>query len=311
MPEAQQSTDTVVMIRPFAFGFNADTAASNRYQAQQPPEHDVSEVARREFDALASTLSAAGVNVVTVDDTADPHTPDALFPNNWFSTHADGQVVLYPMLAPSRRAERRRDIFEQLQTDRGHSVSDITDFSGLEANDVFVEGTGSLVLDRHAKVAYACLSDRTDPVGVKTICQALGYTPVMFTGVDAGGIPIYHTNVCLAIGTNWAIVSAEALASSVERAAVLDALAESGREIVTISLNQVAKFCGNALELMSTSGETLIAMSSQAHGALDELQRLTLSRHGRIVHADIGTIERLAGGSVRCMLAEIFLPAAR
>ncbi|MEM1262820.1 MAG: arginine deiminase-related protein [Pseudomonadota bacterium] len=309
MPEAKQSTNTVVMIRPFAFGFNADTAATNRYQLQQPPEADVSEEARREFDGLVATLAAAGINVVVVDDTADPHTPDALFPNNWFSTHGDGCVVLYPMLAPSRRAERRRDIFEHLESERQFSVSDVKDFSGLEQSEVFLEGTGSLVLDRQAQVAYACLSDRTDPTGVKIVCKELGYTPVMFTAVDAGGVPIYHTNVCLAIGTNWAIVSAEALASSVERAAVLEALATSGREIVTISLNQVAKFCGNALELTSSTGETLIAMSSQAHGALDELQRLTLSRHGRIVHADIGTIERLAGGSVRCMLAEIFLPA--
>ncbi|MEL7538896.1 MAG: arginine deiminase-related protein [Pseudomonadota bacterium] len=308
MRELAQSTDSVVMIRPQAFGFNPETAASNRYQAQEPPPDDQRAAAVEEFDGLVAALTEAGVNVVVFDDTPTPVTPDALFPNNWFSTHADGRFVTYPMLAPSRRAERRDDIPASLAADHGFVITETLSFAALEDDDIVVEGTGSLVLDRINGIAYACLADRTDAAGVAEICAALEFRPETFRAVDPGGAPIYHTNVCLAIGTNWAIICAEAITDGAERDRILGSLAASGREIVTISQAQVSRFCGNALELQSRSGATLIAMSSQAAAAFDDAQRLTLGRHGRIVHADIGRIEALAGGSVRCMLAELFLP---
>ena len=307
MSRQPQSTDTVVMIRPYAFRFNPDTAPSNRYQAQEAPEVDSHAAALAEFDGLVGALRRAGVDVIVVDDTPEPATPDSLFPNNWFSTHEDGRILTYPMLAPSRRGERRDDLAALLAS-RGRTVSAIVDFSSAEAKGVFVEGTGSLVFDRQFRVAYACESARTDPDGVRRICAELGYQAVLFRAEDVDGQPIYHTNVCLAIGTNWVIFCAEAIADTAERARVLSALAQSGREIVPISQAQVAGFCGNALELRSTHGTALIAMSARAMAALTDSQRLTLSRHAHIVHASVDHIETLAGGSVRCMLAEIFLP---
>lgn len=308
MTTAAQSTDTVVMIRPHAVRFNPDTAASNRYQAQAAPDDDPHPAALAEFDGLVRVLREAGVEVIVIDDTPEPATPDALFPNNWFSTHADGRFVVYPMLATSRRGERRDDIPALLAAEHGRVLNDIVDFSASEDDGVIVEGTGSLVLDRAYRIAYACVSERTHPDGVRAVCDVLGYRPVLFHATDADGAAIYHTNVCLAIGTNWAIVCAEAVDNRYERRRLLDSLAASGREIVTVSRTQVARFCGNALELRSRSGAALIAMSSQAAANLTDAERLTLGRHASILHAPIDRIEALAGGSVRCMLAEIFLP---
>jgi hypothetical protein len=291
-----QLTSTVMMIRPAGFESNPLTAASNRFQgksASSPAEQQV--MALREFDELVAALRAADIDVIVIDDTTEPHTPDAIFPNNWISTHADGRVVLYPMEAENRRTERREDIVERL--DAGRLISDIIDLSEHEADGHYLEGTGSMVLDRAHHVAYACVSSRThlDPLG--DFAQRLGYDVVAFDAVDSGGVPIYHTNVLLNVGEKLAVICDEAIPRDDQREAVLARLRETGHA-----------FAGNMLELRNRSGEKVVALSQQAWDSLDAEQRATLSANGRIVCTPIDNIEASAGGSVRCMLAEIHLP---
>ncbi|MEO0998171.1 MAG: arginine deiminase-related protein [Pseudomonadota bacterium] len=305
-----QSADTVLMVQPVRFQFNPQTADSNRFQSD-PADTGAADAQQRalaEYLGLAQTLTGAGVRVIEIADTPEPHSPDSVFPNNWITTHADGTVVVYPMEAPNRRLERRRDIVEHLAFVQGFDVRALLDLSFAETRGRYLEGTGSLVLDRPNRLAYAALASRTDPVLVDEFCRRLGYEAVTFTATDDNGFPIYHSNVMMCVGTRFAVVCLGSIRAADERRRVVDRLAASGHEVVEISLSQVARFAGNMLELRAAGGETLLAMSAQAERALNEPQRAALGAHARIVSAPIDTIEQLAGGSVRCMLAEIHLP---
>jgi hypothetical protein len=296
------------MVRPARFGFNPQTAGTNLFQRadQRPDDSERQSRVLAEFDALAASLSRAGVHVVAAADTADPAKPDAVFPNNWVSFHADGTVVLYPMFAPNRRLERREDLIAEVAREGSFRVARTVDLSHREAEAKFLEGTGSLVLDRAAHIAYACLSPRTDLDVLGEFAQLLDYELLTFDAQDAGA-PIYHTNVLMAVGTRFAVVCSESIGNPQHRDAVRSKLAATGHEIIDISLGQMRSFAGNLLELEGAGGR-LIALSSAAWNALDAQQRRQLESHGEIVAADIATIERLGGGSVRCMLAEIHLP---
>jgi hypothetical protein len=264
--------------------------------------------ALREFEGLASALEQAGVSVHVFDDTREPHTPDAIFPNNWVSFHADGTVVLYPMMAENRRLERRLDVLEALSAKHGFRASRIIDLTCHEQAGRYLEGTGSLVLDRIHRVAYACVSPRTDLDVLGDFAQQLDYDIVAFEAHDAGGAAIYHTNVLMSVGERFAAVCSSAIRED-ERAAVMDTLRGSGRAIVDLTLQQMASFAGNMLEIGSSRIGSVIAMSERARDSLTAVQRQTLeSSAGAIVATPIPTIERLGGGSVRCMLAEIHLP---
>ena len=310
-PEESQLASAVLMIRPVRFASNPLTAASNRFQGRNPDEPAQQQRdAEREFDGLRDALKAAGIDVVTVPDTPEPEKPDAIFPNNWVSFHADGRVVLYPMLAPNRRTERRADIIEALAADHGFLVREVVDLSFHEADGHFLEGTGSLVLDRVYRVAYACLSPRTTLEALGDFAQRLDYDVVAFDAVDSGGTPVYHTNVLMNVGEETAVICAEAITNDDQRTAVLARLRGTGHEVIEITMEQVNAFAGNMLELRAAAGNRIIAMSEQASNSLNDDQRAALERTSTIVSAPIEHIESSAGGSVRCMLAEIHLPRA-
>jgi hypothetical protein len=302
-----QSAAAVLMVRPHRFASNPQTQACNAFQREVGG--DVHAAAVAEFDALAAALRLAGVAVVAVEDSAEPQTPDAVFPNNWFSTHADGTVVLYPMCAENRRAERRLEVFAELR-ERGFGCNRLVDLSAHEIDGRFLEGTGSLVLDRVTRTAFACLSPRTHPAMLELWGEELGYRTFAFEARDAAGKPVYHTNVMLAIGSGWAVVCADSVTPPARRGELLAALAVGGRQVIAIDLEQMASFAGNILELRDASGRPVIAMSAQARAALRPDQIEALSVHGRIVASAVPTIETAGGGSVRCMIAEVFLPAA-
>jgi hypothetical protein len=306
----QQSTGDVLMIRLLRFAGNVETAVSNRFQhlAAAPDAERIQAQALAEFDGLAAALRRAGVQVHVFGDTPQPHTPDSIFPNNWVSFHADGTVVTYPMMAPSRRLERRMDLLEALSAQHGFRIARRIDLTPHEENEKFLEGTGSLVLDRAHRVAYACVSPRTDLDVLGDFSQQLDYELITFEAFDAEGAPVYHTNVLMCVGSRFATVCLDAIAQH-ERTGVLEALRSTGHTVIEISLAQMYAFAGNMLELRDGKGQTLIALSASAFEALSAEQRATLSRlGGPLVAAPIPTIERLGGGSVRCMLAEIFLP---
>jgi hypothetical protein len=304
-----QSAAAVLMVRPACFGFNAQTAPSNSFQRlpQAGAHSDLQALALGEFDALADGLRRAGVNVIVADDTPVPAKPDALFPNNWVSFHSDGTVVLYPMLAPNRRSERRDDVLRQVSGDGGFRITRTVDLSYREEHGKYLEGTGSLVLDRVGHVAYASLSPRTDLDVLGEFAQQLDYELVTFEALDGSGGAVYHTNVLMAIGARFAVVCGAAITQQRHRDAVYSMLRTRGREIIEISPAQMLQFAGNLLEL-APAGTNVIALSTTAWHSLDPGQRRALERHGRILTADIPVIERCGGGGVRCMLAEIHLP---
>jgi len=303
-----QSTNTVFVVRPARFGFNSETATSNHFQ-HSLANLDAATIQARtfaEFDALVAALRDRGVRVLVFDDTPAPSKPDAVFPNNWLTLHPDGRVLLYPMCAPNRRAERRPDILEALR--RQFTVTDVIDLSHHEQAGRFLEGTGSILFDHEHRVAYACVSPRTDAGLFTEVAAQLGYRPVTFRACDAAGQEIYHTNVMLCIGSGFAVVCVESIVDEAERAAVVASLTATGHEIVAISLAQVAGFAGNLLVLRTTAGAALLAMSQSAFEALIPAQHQTLSKYAALLPLAIPTIETIGGGSVRCMLAEVFLP---
>ncbi len=310
MTESQLAS-RVLMIRPARFESNPLTAASNRFQgktAASPEEQQAA--ALREFDGLVDALRSAGIDVVVFEDTPEPHTPDSIFPNNWISMHADGRVVLYPMEAENRRTERRDDIVDHLHDALGLSVSEIVDLTAHEEEGRYLEGTGSMVLDRSNRVAYACLSSRTHLDALGDFAQRMDYDVVAFDAVDSEGAPIYHTNVLMNVGERLAVICDEAIPREEQREAVLARLRDTGHEVIALRYEQLNAFAGNMLELRNEAGERVTAMSRQAYESLDPDQLARLEENGRIVSVPIDNIEMSAGGSVRCMLAEVHLPDA-
>jgi hypothetical protein len=303
MPE-QQSAQAVLMVRPACFGFNPQTAGSNAFQHARG---EAQATALAEFEGVAGALREAGILVLIAADTASPAKPDAIFPNNWVSFHGDGTVALYPMLAANRRLERREEIVRQVAREGGFRVSRTVDFSHHESQGKYLEGTGSLVLDRVRRVAFACSSPRTDLDVLGDFAQQLDYDLVTFDALDAQGRPIYHTNVMMAVGSEFAIVCGESMPHARHRDAVCAKLRETGHAIVDITRSQMLNFAANVLELQAPGGRVLV-MSSSALGSLNRAQRSQLESHARIVEVAIPHIETVGGGGVRCMLAEIHLP---
>ncbi|MCB2407909.1 citrulline utilization hydrolase CtlX [Hymenobacter lucidus] len=304
-----QSASTVFLVRPVRFAFNAETAASNHFQQAIAglSDAEVQEKAFAEFDNLAATLRGKGMQVLVFDDTPEPAKPDAVFPNNWGTFHPDGRVLLYPMCAPNRRAERRPDILAQLS--QQFALTEVVDLSHYEAQNRFLEGTGSIIFDHLHRVAYACVSARTDAGLFADVAAQLGYRPVAFHSYDQQGQEIYHTNVMMCVGARFAVVCLESITNATEQAAVTESLESTGHEIVPISLAQVARFAGNMLTLQPAAGaRELLAMSQSAFEALMPAQRATLGQYCELVPLPIPTIETIGGGSARCMLAEVFLP---
>ena len=300
------------MIRPHSFRKNEETATNNLYQKtlEGVSASTVIEQAQKEFDRLSTALGNAGVNVFVFDEQLPHETPDALFPNNWISTHETGTVCLYPMFAPNRREERREDVIVQLDHEAGFSIQNIVDFTEFELHNRFLEGTGSMVLDRINRKAYAAISSRTDETALLHFCQELDYEPVAFSAMQSAEDkrhPIYHTNVMMSIGSGFCAICLDSIDDAEERQAVIDELASDGREIIALSETQIERFAGNMLELQGSNGP-IIAMSSSAFHALDAEQIERLKKYGEIIHADLKTIETCGGGSARCMIAEIHLP---
>jgi hypothetical protein len=306
-----QSAGTVLMVRPARFAFNPQTAASNAFQSSSSPgqsgDSAAAQSAQREFDDLAGRLVNAGVVVIAAEDTPSPVKPDAVFPNNWVSFHRDGTVVLYPMLAANRRWERREELIQQVAREGSFRITRTVDLSYREDQGKFLEGTGSLVLDRARRAAYAAISPRTDLDVLGEFAQQLDYDLVTFEAFDPAGKPVYHTNVLMAVGTRFAVLCGDAIRDRGHRDAVTEKLRATGHEVLDISMGQMTRFAGNILELAPPSG-TVIAMSTAAWGSFEPMQRRFIERHGSVVAADIPVIEGLGGGGVRCMLAEIHLP---
>lgn len=304
-----QTTSHLLLVRPARFGANPETAPSNAFQqAPVAGEESVAALARQEFDALAGALRAAGALPWVADDTPEPVKPDAVFPNNWVSFHADGTIVLYPMQAASRRLERRREVLEGLASAGLARLDRMIDLAPLEAQGLYLEGTGSLVLDRRRGRAWAALSARTHPGAIAEFTRRTGIDVMAFHAVGAGGRPIYHTNVMLAAGERFAVVCADAVPDGRERAALLADLAGSGREVIEINPAQMAEFAANLLEVRGAGGRGVIALSQRAHQALTIVQRQHLAACATLLAVPVPTIERLGGGSVRCMIAEVFPP---
>jgi hypothetical protein len=299
-----QSTGTVLMVRPAHFAFNPETAPSNAFQVAAGAD---ASLALQEFDGLVRLLGRSGLQVIVAEDSPVPVKPDAIFPNNWVSFHRDGTVVLYPMLAPNRRLERRDDLIEQVVRDGGFRVTRAVDLSYREKEGKFLEGTGSLVLDRTHSVAYASLSARTDLDVLGEFAQLLDYDLMTFDAVGAKAQPVYHTNVLMAVGTRFAVLCSDAIVTPAHRAAVLERLRATDHEVIEISQDQMLAFAGNMLELHGSAG-TVIALSQGAWRSLEAAQRRRLESFGNVIAAEIPVIERLGGGGVRCMLAEIHLP---
>jgi hypothetical protein len=300
-----QSTNSVLMVRPCQFYPNPETAADNAFQARVDCAADaLSELARKEFDAAVETLHAAGINVHVFEDTTEPEKPDAVFPNNWISTHHDGRIVLFPMYSALRRRERRPDIVKELR--KHYRVTDVIDYSPFEDEGCCLEGTGSLVLDHLNKIAYVSLSNRSNPKVIQRFADDFSYESVTFTSIGSNGQAIYHTNVMMCIGTAFAIVGLETIPNERERQQVRTHLEETGKKIIELSANQIANFAGNAIELHNKTGEKLLVLSTRAARVLTEDQRKRLNRYARLVPLDLPTIE-LGGGSARCMIATIHL----
>jgi hypothetical protein len=307
--QERQCASAVFMIRPARFGWNPQTQASNRFQAQaRADDAEVSASALQEFDSALERLRSAHLDIHVFEDREEPACPDAVFPNNWVSLHADGTVVLYPMLAPARRAERRLDVLWQLEQQGGFAVRRLIDLTHHELAERYLEGTGSVVFDHAGRVAYACLSPRTDAAVLHELCDEIGYRPACFTATDGQGVPIYHTNVMMTIGEDFVLVCEEAVAEP-DRAGLMHALQAGGRRPVRISRAEMASFAGNQLQLRNREGRRVLVVSARGWGGLGESARAVLgSATDEVVALQIPTIESVGGGSVRCMLAEVFLP---
>ncbi|WP_439584216.1 citrulline utilization hydrolase CtlX [Dyadobacter bucti] len=304
-----QSTSRIMMIRPVRFAFNTETAESNKFQKASSAENTgeaAQKEAQEEFDLMVDQLDKAGIDLHIFDDTDDIYRPDAVFSNNWVSFHQSGKVVLYPMMAENRRVERRPDIINDLKKD--FKIEEIIDLTYFEKQGKYLEGTGSMVLDRRYKIAYACLSPRTHQEVLDAFAEALGYEVVAFCASDENGKPVYHTNVIMCVGDIFAVVCLEAIKDPDERQLVRSALEETKKYIVEISLDQVRHFAGNMLMVRNDKSDKFLIMSTQAYDSLTARQKDNLSDYARLLHTDLAVIEGNGGGSARCMMTEIHLP---
>lgn len=301
-------TDTVMMVRPAHFGFNEETAANNAFQQPELelPKSTIEEQARTEFDAFVRRLRASDINVLVIEDTAVPRKPDAVFPNNWISLHSNGKIITYPMFSEYRRNERRRDIIEQMQQEFGYTTW--IDYSSWEKEGKYLEGTGSMVFERGAGWAFACVSPRTNPDLFNRFCQDLEIEGLLFEAADQEGQLIYHTNVMMAMGEHYAVICLESIPGAADRERLTDTLRKLGKTIVEISFDQVQSFAGNMLQVHNRHGIRYLIMSEHAYLSLNSGQLKLLENNVSVLQAPIYTIEKLGGGSVRCMLAEVFLP---
>jgi hypothetical protein len=304
----QQSTSNLLMIRPVNFGFNEETAGSNAFQTRDKNQQFVQHRALIEFNSLVEVLRLNGIEVTVIDDTPEPFTPDSIFPNNWVSFHAEGNIFLYPMQAENRRLERREDIIMRLE-DR-FAVNHIVDLSRHESEGKFLEGTGSMVLDRNNKIAYACISPRTDKDILDVFCAQTGYKTVCFDAFDEHNKAIYHTNVLMCIGTKFAVICLDSIVNPHEKIEVSESLKAGHKEIIEISFAQMNHFAGNMLEVQNKDGAYFIVMSTSAFKSLTEQQKKVLGNYGELIYSDINTIESNGGGSARCMIAEVHLGLA-
>lgn len=298
-----QTTDKVFMVKPVRFGYNPQTAANNAFQ-KEGFEDNAQENASREFATYVSLLKANKVDVVVAEDTQVPYTPDSIFPNNWFSTHDDGTLVLYPMFAVNRRNERKSEFLETIR--RVFEIKRVIDLTWWESEELYLEGTGSMILDRENKIAYAGRSPRTSEKVLADFCKQMGYSSLLFDAYDQNGELIYHTNVMMSIGTKYAIICLDAITDSVQREQVVDSLKATGKKIIDISFEQMTNFAGNMLELKSCDGKPILVMSSSARKSLTPEQTRELSGYYKLLSPGLEYIENNGGGSARCMLAEIY-----
>lgn len=300
-----QSPSSVLMIRPAKFGFNQQTAESNTFQHEQTESAiAVSAKALEEFNRMADTLIAQDVDVIVVDDTSAPEKPDAIFPNNWISFHADGTVVLYPMMAENRRLERNIPVIDRIKSE--FQVGQVIDLSKHESKNQFLEGTGSVVFDYVNQIAYASRSPRTHESVLLDLCKKLNYKPVMFDAVDVAGLPIYHTNVLMCVGTRFAVICLDAIRKDEDQEKLLDSFSTTGHQVVAISYEQLKLFAGNMIEVLTRAGEPIVLISEAAFHSLLPGQLNAITRFAELIPLSIQTIEKYGGGSVRCMVAGIF-----
>ena len=301
------SSNNIFLIKPANFGYNAETAKSNAFQNKMTKDSEViSQNAIQEFENMAQKLSEKGINVLVIEDSKYPIKPDAIFPNNWGSFHSDGTVVIYPMLAKNRREEKRKEILELIQ--EKFKIKEIINLSSNEEKNIFLEGTGSIIFDHTSKIAYACLAPRTNKELFLQTSKTLGYKPVYFYSYDRFGKEIYHTNVMMNVGNGYAVICLESIADENEKQRVTESIESSGKEIIDISFDQMSSFCGNMLELEIQEGKNILAMSQSAFNRLTLTQKNTLEVYCELFPIKIDTIEGIGGGSVRCMISEIFLP---
>lgn len=294
------------MIRPAAFGYNAETAANNVFQSQSKLSvKEVQQKAEKEFDAFVEMLRKKSIEVIVVQDTAEPIKPDAVFPNNWFCTLQDGTLAVFPMYAPNRRIEKRDDMLQILAEQ--YETRDVEDWSEYEAESLFLEGTGSMIIDHEHKLIYACLSPRTNKAVLEKFAHAHGYRAVTFYSKDENGVEVYHTNVIMHLGETYAIICLESITNEIERITISQLLTATGHEIIPITLKQVHAYAGNMLQVKNTKGKKFTILSKRANKALTKEQKDILKIHTNLLPVDITTIETIGGGSVRCMMAEIFL----
>ena len=299
----QQNTSYLLMIEPVNFGFNEETAVNNAFQ--QNTAAAIQPEALKEFNEFVNLLRNNKIDVTVVKDTAEPNTPDSVFPNNWVSFHESGSMILYPMFAQNRRLERKPAVLEAIE--KKFKVEELIDLSEAEEKQLYLEGTGSVVLDRVNHIAYACISPRTHPQLLKEFCRLNEYTPMAFSARDNNGIAIYHTNVMMNVANEYAVICLDAITDTTERENVIGSLKIFGKEIIDISFDQLHQFAGNMLQVKNTDGELLLIMSSQAYDSLATEQVAALEKYNRILHSSLETIETAGGGSARCMMAEVFL----
>ena len=304
-----QTTDTVLMIEPIAFGYNAQTAENNYFQVEQK-DSDIQQKALSEFNNFVEKLRSKGINVITIKDTLEPHSPDSIFPNNWVSFHKDGKVVLYPMFAPNRRVERREDILETIKN-QGFEIAEVDDFSHFENDDKFLEGTGSMIFDHDHKIAYGSVSLRLDEELFRKFCAKFGFSPVVFHSFQNVGdqrLPIYHTNVMMCVADQFVVICLDCIDDEMEREKVQEMVKSSEKEVIEISEDQMQQFAGNMLQVQNSEGKKFLVMSETAYKSLTPEQIQNIEKYCEIIYSDLNTIETNGGGSARCMLAEVFLP---